>query len=330
MFSPIDFRGDQLNSNYLNHLDTGAYYNEQNQNMSQPGPTLRGWPVTVCVEGIGFSYQLTNDDLYKVFSRYGNVAHVEIMMPDGNSANVFYSAYDEASRAIASLDGKELAGVKGHLRVSWGQLPTLPTGMHYGSNEVRGGDPMRKFTCRFEIGIENDKDFQVARRIIGQKGVNMKDIVARTDAKLRLRGRGSGYLEGITRQESPEPLHLCVSCTSKRGYAEAARLVSELLEGVYAEYRDYCMSHCMMYPQDLKVTIREHPLGSGPYPPIDVVYHDASSHSLPMQESFKVRNFGTTSSNLPTGASTPVPFLAPAGSTRASSAQSLTENSTTH
>lgn len=64
-----------------------------------------------------------------------------------------------------------------------------------------------KYTCKFEIQIENDNEFQVARRLIGAKGCNMKKIVelcARDregkfipDAvKLRLRGRGSGYKEG--------------------------------------------------------------------------------------------------------------------------------------
>lgn len=223
----------------------------------------------MCVEGIGFSYQLTNDDLYKVFSRYGNVTHVDVMLPEGNSAHVFFAAYEEASRAIASLDGKELAGVKGQLRVSWGQLPILGAGGPYPANsEDRNAiEQLRKFTCRFEIGIENDKDFQVARRIIGQKGINMKNIVARTDAKLRLRGKGSGYLEGIARQESQEPLHLCVSCTDKKGYAEAARMVGELLEHVYDDYRHYCTVSRIQLPVNLKVTIREHPLGSGSYPP---------------------------------------------------------------
>ena len=288
MFSSAEFGAENLNSNYLRQSENRSVFQ---QSTPPAGPTLRGWPVTVAVEGIGFSYQLTNDDLYKVFSRYGNVTHVEVMLPEGNAANVFYSGYDEASRAIGSLDGKELAGVKGHLRVSWGQLPILPHPMH----DVRAGpEQMRKFTCRFEIGIENDKEFQVARRIIGQKGNHMKEIVSRTDAKLRLRGRGSGYLEGLARQESPEPLHLCVSCTTKRGYAEAARLVSELLENVYADFGEYCLTHCMPYPSDLKVTIREHPLGSGPYPPIN---------DLPEPNNYN--NQKESMSNVPTGANTP-------------------------
>jgi hypothetical protein len=254
MFSRIE----GSNNSNINQLEMTSNTNGQRLPLDLPAAALRGWPVTVSVEGIGFSYQLTNDDLYKVFSRYGNVTHVDVALPEGSSANVFFAGYEEAARAIASLDGKELAGVQGHLRVAWGQLPTLGA-----SNTA---DPLRKFTCRFEIGIENDKDFQVARRIIGQKGINMKNIVARTDAKLRLRGRGSGYLEGLGRQESPEPLHLCVSCTSRRGYAEAARLVSDLLERVYDDYRHYCTMNGFPYSSDIRVTIREHPLGSGPYP----------------------------------------------------------------
>lgn len=287
------FGGSNSLYNALSQLAPSA----QQQNIPQGhAPSLRGWPVTVSVEGIGFSYQLTNDDLYKVFSRYGVVTHVEVLMPDGNSATVCFAAYEEASRAIASLDGKELAGVKGHLRVSWGQLPTLTPGVHFGDHRM-AGEGQRKFTCRFEIGIENDKDFQVARRIIGQKGMNMKDIVARTDAKLRLRGRGSGYLEGITRQESPEPLHLCVSCTTRRGYAEAARLVSALLERVYEEFREYCASRNLPFDPTLQVTIREHPLGSGPYPSIDV---DAAEGLGP------VKQVPPGLSSMPTAVSSPV------------------------
>lgn len=30
--------------------------------------------------------------------------------------------------------------------------------------------------------------------------------------KLWLRGMGSGYKEGLTHEESEEPLHLCISC----------------------------------------------------------------------------------------------------------------------
>mmetsp|Transcript_12876 Transcript_12876/g.20385 ORF Transcript_12876/g.20385 Transcript_12876/m.20385 type:complete len:290 (+) Transcript_12876:3-872(+) len=103
-----------------------------------------------------------------------------------------------------------------------------------------GARSMRKYTCRFIIGIENDKDFQVARRIIGAKGANMKRIVRQTEAKLRLRGVGSGYFEGAGQKESAEPLQLCISCTSQDGYKIAVKGVEDLLKRVYEEYRQFC------------------------------------------------------------------------------------------
>ncbi len=71
-----------------------------------------------------------------------------------------------------------------------------------------------KYTCRYDIQIENEKEFQVARKLIGakvkykflQKGCNMKRILemctkgtnlpVQDVVKLRLRGRGSGFKEG--------------------------------------------------------------------------------------------------------------------------------------
>jgi len=112
---------------------------------------------------------------------------------------------------------------------------------------------VRKYTCRFLIGIENDKDFQVVRRIIGAKGSNMKRIVKQSEAKLRLRGVGSGYFEGAGQKESNEPLQLCVSCTSPDGYRTAVKLVEELMEGVYSEYRTFCRENNKPEP-DLHAT----------------------------------------------------------------------------
>lgn len=123
---------------------------------------------------------------------------------------------------------------------------TSPDAEAHSSPEYANMQPhehhVRKYTCRFEIGIDNDKEFQVARRIIGQKGSNMKRIVKSTDAKLRLRGKGSGYLEGAAKVESPEPLHLCISCVNPAGYKQAVQLVSELLQGVYEEFKRFCRS----------------------------------------------------------------------------------------
>jgi hypothetical protein len=88
----------------------------------------------------------------------------------------------------------------------------------------------------------------------------MKKIVDASGAKLRLRGKGSGYLEGPLKQESPEPLHLCVSCQSQAGYNAAVYAVTEILESVYFEYKKFKKSRRGEEP-DVRVVMRETALG---------------------------------------------------------------------
>jgi hypothetical protein len=119
---------------------------------------------------------------------------------------------------------------------------------------------VRKYTCRFIVGIENDKEFQVARKIIGPKGSNMKKIVRNTEAKLRLRGQGSGYFEGASKTESPEPLQLCISCVSLEGYKIAVKETERLLQGVYDEYRQFCRDTGRSVPENLGINLSENQL----------------------------------------------------------------------
>jgi len=128
-----------------------------------------------------------------------------------------------------------------------------------GGDKVRHEKGVRKYTCRFLIGIENDKEFQVARRIIGAKGANMKRIVRLTEAKLRLRGQGSGYFEGAGQKESAEPLQLCVSCISADGYKTAVRQVEEILKRVYEEYKQFCREGNKPVPE-LHINLSENQL----------------------------------------------------------------------
>jgi hypothetical protein len=108
-----------------------------------------------------------------------------------------------------------------------------------------------KFTCKYEILIDNDKEFQVARRLIGSKGYNMKRIIQECktsenpneNVKLRLRGRGSGYKEGPQNKESDEPLHLCISAKNQEELRKACGYVDELLDKIFQEYKKYCVKN---------------------------------------------------------------------------------------
>lgn len=255
--------------------------------------------VAVSVEGMKFQYQLTEDDLHKVFSRYGGVKNIRVDEA-GAAAQITFMSFNDAQSAMNDLNGKVLNGLEGTLRIQWvnGPQSALPPpypsmpfpGMGFpafpgaaagwpgaapGGASLSGGPGstlglagdgksphtkgVRKYTCRFIIGIENDKEFQVARRVIGAKGANMKRIVKQTEAKLRLRGVGSGYFEGAGQKESSEPLQLCVSCTNGDHYKSAVRQVEELLKRVYEEYRSFCRENGRQAP-DLQINFSENQL----------------------------------------------------------------------
>ena len=99
--------------------------------------------------------------------------------------------------------------------------------------------------------IPNDKNFQIASRLIGVKGNNMKNIInectnnnnAKDSLKLRLRGRGSGYKEGFNNKESDEPLHLCISAKNKEEMNKACILVEKLLNKIYDDYKAFCIKN---------------------------------------------------------------------------------------
>ncbi len=108
-----------------------------------------------------------------------------------------------------------------------------------------------KLTCKYEILIPNDKDFQIARRLIGSKGCHMKKIIDECKLiennnnnneiiKLRLRGKGSGYKEGPQNKESDEPLHLCISSKNQEGLKKASECVNDLLNKIYEDYKKHC------------------------------------------------------------------------------------------
>jgi len=71
----------------------------------------------------------------------------------------------------------------------------------------------------------------------------MKDILKKAgqDVKLRLRGKGSGFVEHSTNKESEEALQLCISCTSAYGYDMAVQCVDSLLRKTYADYDRWCI-----------------------------------------------------------------------------------------
>merc|ERR1711920_477015 len=97
---------------------------------------------------------------------------------------------------------------------------------------------------------------KVTRKVLGFAGKNVKAIATRSGAKLRVRGKGSGFVEGPEQQESSDPLMLCVSAQDQVSYSKAKALVWELMEDVYGQYRAFCDKHQLLVPE-LQISIHE-------------------------------------------------------------------------
>lgn len=88
---------------------------------------------------------------------------------------------------------------------------------------------------RIEVGIDDDDEFHVVRRLIGPKGKHMQDIVtANRGAKVWICGRGSRSWE-----DSEGPLVICVGASTAPSFDSAVGLVQELLTKVHEEHRRF-------------------------------------------------------------------------------------------
>jgi len=176
---------------------------------------------------------------------------------------------DEADGLITSFLGYSLQGVAGAVAVdgllwqlngSLGQQPDrahAAVGAHDEPPLAQGSSLARCFTERwrqwesgehqhqFYIGIPEDQieECQVVQQI--------KDACPRiykANVMVRLRGRGSGFLEGRRRKESTDPMMICISGRigySLDDYWVSFYMIASLLEDeIYARYNRAIAERC--------------------------------------------------------------------------------------
>jgi 5-methylcytosine-specific restriction endonuclease McrA len=114
----------------------------------------------------------------------------------------------------------------------------------HGKLNAKARSAAQKFLCRYMVGIEQlgslGRSFNVVRKLLGDHGAHMKAIAENTGAKLRIRGRGSGFKEGPDNVEADEPLMICVSATSSNGFEACINDVESLLRHVHDQYYAFC------------------------------------------------------------------------------------------
>ena len=103
-----------------------------------------------------------------------------------------------------------------------------------------------KYVSRYIVQIENEKNFPVTKMIIGNNGMYLRNILYNNcikfgdqSTKIRLRGRGSGYKEGPNKEESKDPMELCISSLNLISFQKCSAEIENLLQQIYYKYYNY-------------------------------------------------------------------------------------------
>lgn len=134
-----------------------------------------------------------------------------------------------------------------------GQLVQAEEGSETNYNSKEAKWVWRRPAARFWAHIflhRRHPAFDIVPILIGRMGNNMRDIFAATNAKLRIRGRGSGHLEVDGKDEAPVPLMLAVTATNHdpEGFRKAIEMVMVRLHAVSAHFCLFCQQHGLHQP----------------------------------------------------------------------------------
>eukprot|EP00929_Paragymnodinium_shiwhaense_P112557 TRINITY_DN80803_c0_g1_i1.p1 TRINITY_DN80803_c0_g1~~TRINITY_DN80803_c0_g1_i1.p1 ORF type:complete len:484 (-),score=113.07 TRINITY_DN80803_c0_g1_i1:102-1553(-) len=124
-----------------------------------------------------------------------------------------------------------------------------------GQQQAEDGDrwPSRqkglKYIAFINVGMEDrHEDFCLVKRLLGKSGGNVKKLAAtHPGLKIRLRGIGSGFLEGSEergqeRREAEMPLRFDVSATDYESYRVACEQLVKLIQELRRHYKRYLRS----------------------------------------------------------------------------------------
>ncbi|KAF1973210.1 hypothetical protein BU23DRAFT_554494 [Bimuria novae-zelandiae CBS 107.79] len=92
---------------------------------------------------------------------------------------------------------------------------------------------------KLPVDLEPISGFNLRAQVVGRGGDNVKYIQQETSCKVQIKGRGSGFMEQATGQESDEPMFLHIAGPKPEGVAKAKELCEELLTKVRGDYQSF-------------------------------------------------------------------------------------------
>lgn len=87
--------------------------------------------------------------------------------------------------------------------------------------------------------MENVPGFNLRAQVVGQGGAYVKHIQQETRCRVQIKGRGSGFMEHSTGQESDEPMYLHVAGPDPKEVERAKELCEDLLKNVRGQYEHF-------------------------------------------------------------------------------------------
>ncbi|KAF2709313.1 hypothetical protein K504DRAFT_467287 [Pleomassaria siparia CBS 279.74] len=92
---------------------------------------------------------------------------------------------------------------------------------------------------KIPVDLEPISGFNLRAQVVGRGGDNVKYIQQETSCKVQIKGRGSGFIEPQSGQESDETMYLHIAGPRPEGVQRAKELCEELLEKVKADYHAF-------------------------------------------------------------------------------------------
>ncbi|RMZ83771.1 hypothetical protein DV738_g856, partial [Chaetothyriales sp. CBS 135597] len=92
---------------------------------------------------------------------------------------------------------------------------------------------------RIPLNMENVPGFNLRAQVVGQGGAYVKHIQQESGCKVQIKGRGSGFMEHSTGQESDEPIYLHVTAPQPQQVQKGKELCEDLLASVRQNYEHF-------------------------------------------------------------------------------------------